>query len=172
VERRKIISASNVVLHNSKRAIFSLHRGDTDKAKEALLEIEGYLRDLEKSFGAERLAEEGAFRAGAEEYAEAKFFYLVTEGEEVDEVKNINLGPEIYLGGICDLTGELVRRAINMAAAGKPKEAEKMKELINGIMEYLVELDLTGYLRTKYDQAKNNLKKIEHIDYEIKLRKR
>jgi hypothetical protein len=30
---------------------------------------------------------------------------------------------------------------------------------------------MTGYLRTKYDQAKGNLRKIEQIDYEIKIRK-
>ena len=37
-------------------------------------------------------------------------------------------------------------------------------------MAELVEFDMTGYLRTKYDQAKRNLRKIEQIDYEIKIR--
>jgi len=38
-------------------------------------------------------------------------------------------------------------------------------------MSELVEFDMTGYLRTKYDQAKGNLRKIEQINYEINLRK-
>jgi hypothetical protein len=38
-------------------------------------------------------------------------------------------------------------------------------------MEQLVEFDMTGYLRTKYDQAKGNLRKIEQIHYEINLKK-
>ena len=38
-------------------------------------------------------------------------------------------------------------------------------------MASLVEFDMTGYLRTKYDQAKSSLRKIEQIDYDIKIRK-
>ncbi|NCO80036.1 hypothetical protein GW884_01980, partial [Candidatus Falkowbacteria bacterium] len=34
-ERRQIIGLSNVVLHDSKRVIFSLHRGDIKKAEES-----------------------------------------------------------------------------------------------------------------------------------------
>ena len=34
-ERRQIISLANIVLHDSKRVIFSLHRGDEKKAKES-----------------------------------------------------------------------------------------------------------------------------------------
>ena len=72
--------------------------------------------------------------------------------------------------GICDLTGELVRRAVNQVVQGNTGEAEKIKQAINEIMAELVEFDMTGYLRTKYDQAKRNLKKIEHIIYELKIR--
>ena len=76
-----------------------------------------------------------------------------------------------YLGGICDATGELVRRAVNEAAAGNFGEVEKIKGIINDVIAELVQFDLTGYLRTKYDQAKGNLRKIEQINYEIKIRK-
>jgi len=75
------------------------------------------------------------------------------------------------LGGICDLTGELVRRAINQAAEGNLQEVDKIKQIINEIMSELVEFDMTGYLRTKYDQAKTNLRKKEQINYEINIRK-
>ena len=42
-ERGQIISLSNVVLHNSKRVIFSLHRQDIKKATDSLIEIEKIL---------------------------------------------------------------------------------------------------------------------------------
>jgi len=171
VERRQIISLSNIVLHGSKRVIFALHRDDIKRAGTLLNKVEKTLQALEKKFGHNRLIEEGAYKAGAEEYVEAKMFYRAMTGKKVDKVNKIKLSQDSYLGGICDLTGELVRRAINMAAAGKIVEVEKLKKAINEIMVELVEFDMTGYLRTKYDQAKNNLKKIEHIDYEIKTRK-
>ena len=64
-----------------------------------------------------------------------------------------------------------LRRGNRQLQKGKYGEVKKIKEIINDIMTELVEFDLTGYLRTKYDQAKSNLKKIEQIDYEIKIRK-
>lgn len=170
-ERRQIISLSNVVLHSSKRVIFSLHRSDMDKAATLLDNVEKTLNSLEKKFGHNRLSEEGAYKAAAEEYVEAKMFYRVMTGKKVDKISKIQLDIDSLMGGICDLTGELVRKAINQASEGNFNEVKKIKKAINEIMAELVEFDITGYLRTKFDQAKTNLRKIEQIDYEIKLRK-
>ncbi len=170
-ERRQIIRLADTVLHSSKRTIFSLHRGDLKKAKGELTEIEKTLQKLEKDFGHKRISKEGSYRAGAEEYVEAKMFYFVMAGEKVDKIKEINLDIGSYLGGLCDLTGELVRQAINQATTGNLGEVGRMKKIINEIMAELVEFDMTGYLRTKYDQAKNNLRKIEQIEYEVRIRK-
>lgn len=166
-ERKQIIEFSNIVLHASKRVIFAIHRNDMSKAKKSLKTIEKTLIQSEKTFSHNRLTREGSYRACTEEYAEAKIFYNIVANQEIDEIPNINLEPDTYLGGICDVTGELVRFAINKAADGKKEEAKKAKMLINDIMGELVEFDMTGYLRAKYDQAKNNLKKIEQINYEI-----
>jgi predicted translin family RNA/ssDNA-binding protein len=170
-ERRQIISLSNIVLHDSKRVIFSLHREDRKKAEESLVEIEKIIKKLEEKFGFNRLKEEGSYKAALEEYVEAKALFLVVSGQKIDKFKKMNIQYDSYLGGICDLTGELVRRATNLAAAGELEEVEKIKEYINQIMAELVEFDMAGYLRTKYDQARGNLRKIEQINYEINIRK-
>lgn len=170
-ERRQIIILSNIVLHDSKRVIFALHRFDCKKADGSLAEIEKILIDLEKKFGYGRLSQEGAYKAGVEEYVEAKMLNRLVSGEKIDLIKNLKINFESYLGGICDLTGELVRQAVNMAASGNREQARKMKIFIDEIMAELVEFDMTGYLRTKYDQAKGNARKIEQINYEINFRK-
>ncbi len=169
-ERRQIISLANVVLHDSKRVIFSLHRDDFKKAEESLKDIEKILIGLEKKFGSARLAEEGAYKAGIEEYIEAKMFYQVMSGGKIDKIRILKLETDSYLGGLSDLAGEMVRRAINQAAAGDFSEVEKAKKIVNEVMAELVEFDMTGYLRTKYDQAKNHLRKMEQVAYEVKLR--
>lgn len=171
IERRKIISASNSILYDSKRAIFALHRNDIAKAKKYLIEIEKCLIKMGKSFGFERLNLEGSYKAAAEEFVEAKMFYLMLTNKKIDKIKNISLNLDSYIGGLCDLTGELLRRATNLASKNKSKEVYKIKKLIEEILAELVEFDIIGYLRTKYDQAKNNLHKIEQINYEIKIRK-
>ncbi len=170
-ERRQIISLSNIVLHDSKRVIFSLHRGDRKKAERSLADIEKILKKLQKKFSFNRVSKEGSYKAAVEEYVEAKVFYLVINDKEIDKFKGLKIDFDSYLGGICDLTGELVRRATNKAASGDLEEVKKINEYINEIMAELVEFDMAGYLRTKYDQARASLRKIEQINYDISIRK-
>lgn len=170
-ERRQIISLSNVILHDSKRIIFSIHRGDVKKAEESFKEVEKILVKLEKSFGFTRISQEGSYKAGVEEYVEAKMFYFLIQGKKIDAIKDLKISYESYLGGICDCLGEMVRLATNKASKGELDEVGKIKDLVNDVMAELVEFDMTGYLRTKYDQAKGHLRKIEQINYEVNIRK-
>jgi len=170
IERRQIISAANTVLHDSKRVIFSLHRGDIQTAMQSLSSIETTLKAMAKQFGYNRLTQEGAYNAAVEEYVEAKFFGNVVMGKKIDTISGVSLSVDAYLGGISDVTGELVRLAINEAAKGNFDEVQKIKDIVNDVMAELVEFDITGYLRTKYDQAKGNLRKVEQISYEVTIR--
>lgn len=170
-ECRQIISLANAVLHDAKKAIFSLHRDDLTGAEKTLEEVEAILKNLENKFSFNRLMEEGSYKAAVEEYVEAKMFWLIMTGKKIDEIKEVRLDYESYLGGLCDLVGELVRWAIKMATEKKYKEVKKIHKIADDIMAELVEFDMRSYLRTKYDQAKGHLRKIEQINYEINLRK-
>lgn len=170
-ERKRIIGFSNLILNNSKKIIFALHREDFAKAEADFSEIEKTFKKMEKQFGSKRIFAEPSFKAAVEEYAEAKFFYLVLSGKKLRRITEGQVGLDGYIGGLSDLTGELVRWATNKAASGEVKEVEKAKEIITEVLEELIEFDLTGYLRNKYDQAKTNLKKIEYLNYEMKTKR-
>ncbi len=170
-ERKKIIEGSNRVLHSSKRVIFSLHRSEIKKAEKNLEEIEKDLRSLNNDFGFQRLLDEGSFKAATEEYVEAKMFFRLLNKEKFREIKGLDIPRDSYLGGLCDLVGELVRLATNKASSGDIEEVREIKGIINEILEELIQFDFTGYLRNKFDQAKTGLRKIEQIDYEINLKK-
>lgn len=170
-ERRQIISASNAILHDAKRSIFALHRGEEKQAAGDLKDLEKRLKELAKKFKFERLVEEGAFNAALEEYAEAKLFYTVMSGGKIDAFKEVKMTLDAYVGGLSDLTGELVRVATNRAAQGDFTAVRQMNDIINDIIAELVEFDLRGQLRNKYDQARHNLRKIEQIAYEVAIRR-
>jgi len=169
-ERRQIISASNNILFEAKKNIFALQRNDFKAAETKMLDMEKALKNLQERFGFERLHREGAYKAAAEEYLEGKTLYLAIKNKPIESVKGISLDYESYLGGICDMIGELVRYATNRAANGKFSEVAKIKKLAEDIMGQLIDFDMTGYLRTKYDQARGHLRKLEQMAYEIKLR--
>lgn len=169
-ERRQIISASNNILFDAKKIIFSLQREDFKTAEIKLKEVENNFEALQKKFGTERLKKEGAYKAAAEEYLEGKTFYLVIKKKDIKPITGLDLDYESYLGGICDLIGEMVRYATNQAAKGKFSEVGKIKKAAEDIMTQLIDFDMTGYLRTKYDQSRGHLRKLEQMAYEIKLR--
>lgn len=170
--RREIIGWSSDALHKSKMAIFSLHRGQIKEAGKILEGVEKTLNSLEPLFKKTvALRHEGSYRAALEEYVEAKMLYKVISGDKISAIKEVRVDFDSYLAGLCDTTGELVRLAIKEATNRRLHEVEKIKETITEIMGELIEFNLTSYLRTKYDQAKTNLKKIEQMVYEIKLRK-
>jgi len=168
--RRQIISASNNILFEAKKTIFALQRQDFKIAEDKIKEIEKSLKTLEKNFGVDRLHREGAYKAAVEEYLEGKTFYQTIRNKKIEAVAGLSLDYEGYLGGICDLIGELVRYATNQAAKGKFAEVAKIKKSAEDIMSQLIDFDMTGYLRTKYDQSRGHLRKLEQMTYEIKLR--
>lgn len=169
-QRRQINSAANNILFEAKKTIFALHRGEVKAAEAKLTEIEKNFKDLATRFGVDRLRREGPYKAAAEEYLEGKTFYLTIKNKTIEAVSGLTLDYEAYLGGLCDLIGELVRYATNQAAAGKLGDVAKIKKTADDIMAQLIDFDLTGYLRTKYDQARGHLRKLEQMTYEIKLR--
>ncbi|MFZ5364495.1 MAG: translin family protein, partial [Patescibacteria group bacterium] len=160
-ERRKLIAVSNEALTKSKQAIFSFHRDDLKSGNSLLTEVEKIFQDLEKKFKQEpELRYEGAYRAALEEYVEAKFFGRFLEDGKIDFIKGAEIDADTYLGGLCDFTGELVRKAVLAATDKKFKKVEELAASIRDVIGELIKMNLTGYLRTKYDQAKNNLRRV------------
>ncbi len=172
-ERKIIIARSNDALQMSKQAIFAFHRDDLKEGSRLLKSVEKIFGDLLKMTGrAGRLKEEGAYKAALEEYVEAKLFGQYIKTGRIKPISEVTVDTDAYIGGICDLTGEMVRRAVLLATKNKKKEVATIKQDIEDIMYELIYMNLIGYLRTKYDQAKNNLRKMEGILYDIKIKGR
>lgn len=169
--RGLIINQSNTALHKAKQAIFCLQRGQIPEAEKRLKEAEDILLKFNRYLSkAPRLEYEGVYKASLEEYLEAKLFWQVLKFGEIKQVLKPKVNFDDYLAALCDLTGEINRKIVLLATAGKNKQAEDLKELISDIVFGLIQIDLTGYLRHKFDEAKRNLKKAEEIIYDLKVR--
>lgn len=170
--RRMIIRESNDLLHQSKKIIFSLHRGETKDAEKMLKEVESGFKNASRLFKEDdSLRFEGSYRAALEEYVEAKLFFNFLKNKKITSIKEVEIGFDGYIGGVSDLTGELTRRAVILATKGKIEEVEEIKKIVEDVIAELIEFDLTKYNRVKFDQAKHNLRKLEDILYQTSLRK-
>ncbi len=163
--RQRIIISTAPLGHEAKKIIFALQRGENCSAR--LKKLDKTFLLLLKQFGRERIFREGTFRASLEEYIEAVFLAAVLENKKISALPRFDIDVEIYLGALSDVTGELVRRSTNLIADYKVNEAKKIISAGQKIVDELLEFDMTGSLRTKYDQARNNLRKLEQLNYEI-----
>ncbi|NQV88964.1 MAG: hypothetical protein HQ488_01420 [Parcubacteria group bacterium] len=169
--RRALIGKSNEALSKSKRAIFALHRDDHKEAANLLSQADVLFTQAEKSFKRyEALEYEGAYKAALEEYAEALLFEGYLRTGKLGKIHERAMEPAVYLAGLTDTTGEMVRYAVREITLGNTDVVPKVYESVEMVVEYLLDMDLTGYLRTKFDQAKKNLSRLEGMTYDLAIR--
>lgn len=170
-ERRVIIKISGDALTRAKQAIFSFHRGEAAKGKDLLNEAEGFLSEAAKKFKNQpELATEGSYRAALEEFVEARLLEMFLEEKTLGGVLLPGVDEDVYLGGLFDLTGELVRYAVLSATAKNKKEVLRASAALDDIAGEIISMNITGSLRPKYDQMKQSLRKMEEIKYDLSLR--
>lgn len=171
--RRLVAGNGDEAVRRAKKAIFALHRDDRAQADALLAETAKILSSCDASIRAfPDLRGEGPYAAGLEEYAEAQLFAGYVKSGKIGAIDKRTMEAAVYLGGLCDATGEIVRYAMRQATAGNRGEVVEAFEVVEGVITYLLDMDLTGYLRTKFDQAKRNLRSLEQMSYEGEMRKR
>jgi predicted translin family RNA/ssDNA-binding protein len=170
-DRRELIAVAGPALSASKRVIFKLQRQDVAGAA---AELEAAQRQFAIGFRLCRrdaaLLDQGVWRAAQEEYSEALFMYDFIVHGSIGVSKAITDDPEILIGGLSDFTGELARYAVIKATEGEHEMVERFYCMAEKVVASLLSLDLTGSLRAKFDQAKQHLRKLEDIRYDLSKR--
>ncbi len=171
-KRRDVIKLSGDALHLSKRAIFSMHRGDMKEAEIKLADAKKLLLSVHTKFKAvPELLTEGSYHAGMEEYVEAVLLHqFLKTGKLGEELKGLDVPRDVFLAGLCDVPGELYRYAIRAATEHNLDLVNACNTMAQDIVESLTEFEFTKYLRTKFDQAKQAAHKLEYVVYEVSLR--
>lgn len=170
--RRELIARSNEALSCAKRAIFALHRDDILTAKSLVNKSSDLFKTSERVFKRfPSLAFEGSYKAALEEYAEALLFLSFCETGKLGAIDPRAMDCAVYLGGLSDTTGEMVRYAVRQVTLGNEKAVARVHEVVAMVIEFLLDLDLTGPLRTKFDQAKKNLGRLEDMMYDLTIRR-
>jgi predicted translin family RNA/ssDNA-binding protein len=100
----------------AKQAIFALHRGDYAKAEKLIVECEDIALELDAIVTENPRLRYGSYTNSLEEYAEAKLFEVWLKEKRVIEFNEMQAKIKVsaveYVGGLCDLTGE-VRKVLS-----------------------------------------------------------
>ncbi len=169
-KRREVIKIAGDAQQLAKKAIFAFQRDDKKTGGELLQSAEKSLKSLLKAYKDEPdLFREGSYRAALEEFTEASLFAQYLTGRVIGKIDGLAIDPNTLVGGLCDVPGELYRYAIKCATARNFPEVKKCYAAAEVIIAELVDMDLTGYNRQKFDQAKQALLKLEQVQYEVSL---
>jgi len=174
VKREEVIQLSRKIITLSKQVIYAAQRNGPEEAEAAVKEIKSDVAKLRKIRTPSGVSIDTNINSVAfQEYVEAICFYEFVKNNRLPSKASLKVNAEDYLSGLCDLTGELGRKAIYDVIHKKFDEAEKIKELVHDIYGEFLKLHLrNGELRKKSDSIKWNLKKLEEVMYDVSMKGR
>ena len=171
-QRELIIKKSRDILKNSKRAIYALHRDSKTEASKLLGAAKKGVLEIKKLIAkCPLLSQVGAFNDCLQEYVEASTYSAFLNGKKIPTAKTLGVGTEDYLMGLSDLTGELVRKAVNDSTKGIFDTVEKNKAFVEELYAELLKFNFrSGLLRKKFDSIKYHLASLQDLLLKIKLK--
>ena len=180
--REKLIKRCRDGQKAAKQAIFALHRGDQARAESLMEDCEVCIRELIPTIEEEPPLRSGSFANMVEEYVEAKLFsaWLSASSSENQGASGkilvpsdftvIPLLPDEYLGGLCDLTGEIGRFAVQR---GTNRDVEGVRLCLHSNQRILSTIQslpvFPSGIGKKMDQLRRSVEKLERILYELSL---
>ena len=170
-EREKLIKQSRVVLKLSKQIIYAVHRDEISEAAKLIKQIESEKKKLDTIAKHNRkMGSEGSYKVAIQEYVEALLYYnFVKSGKLID----LPVATEHFVLGLADLPGELVRKAVFLAGKGKVAKVIKIKDEVDMIYGELLKFDFRNNdIRRKVDGVKYDLRKLEDLVLDLKLKER
>lgn len=171
-QRELLIKKSRDVLKLSKQLIYSLHRNNLKEAESIAKKLQKEKNDLDKlTLNHKGMDFEGSYSEALQEFAEALCYYDYIKNRKIPNNHEIKVSAEDYLAGISDLTGELTRKAVIMAIAKNFDGVEEIKKVVEEIHELFLKMNLrNSNLRKKADSIKWNLRKLEDVMYDVRMR--
>lgn len=173
-EREKMISDSRKINALSKKVVYSLHRDDLANAENFLNEIENNISLFLENYSKTKHLYSGSYKVAIQEYVEAMAYYYFVKQNEiyVPENNEILKEPDYYVLGLCDLSGELVRKALNEGINENFDEVFKIQKFISNLFNELAQIDFrNGEIRKKVDGLRWDLRKIEEMAFSLKIKK-
>lgn len=169
--REILIKKSRDVLKLSKQVIYAVHRDELDNAATLVKEMEAEKKQLDKiATHSPDMPCEGSYRIAVQEYVEAALYYEFVKNGTLPD---IDVDAELFILGLADLTGELVRKAVFLAGKGAIDKVTKIRDEIDQIYGELLKLDVRdNESRRKIDAVKYDLRKMEDLVLDLNLKRR
>jgi len=169
-DRRHGLQQSDQLRIESKSAIGFLLKDDPKKAEQSLKKAADLLKVLKDLLAANPyLYSIGGLDVGMEEYVEARLLADYLEGKALSSIEDLGVNHEVFYGGLCDMSGELIRLARKF-----PEKIDKLLADLETLQQGCLELVVTrnGRIRKKLEDLERNVRKLEEMKFQYQLRPR
>ena len=172
--REDLIKTSRVILKLSKSAIYEIHRNKLTQANNLLQNAKKYIAKINQMIQKDPcLSNVGAYNEALEEFVEASCYYGFMKDKKLPTAKQLGVNIHIYIPGLCDLVGELVRKSINSSIKDDFETALEIKDFVSDVYAELMMFDFRNTpARRKFDSIKYGLEKLENLILDLKLKNR
>lgn len=133
---------SRDIIRTSSIAIKSVHRGEYDKAREALDDARTLVEKMHGAFENAPELSYGGFVADSEkEYAEAAVTLAAVTGEDVPTHTDLNIPGAAWLNGLAEVVGEFRRHVLDMIRTDDLERAETFLAAMEDIYQVIMSFD-------------------------------
>lgn len=140
--REHALSLSRKIIHAAAEAIQAMHRDDFEQAMQVLKDASDMLRTLTGELEEHQdLYHSGFVYDAQQEYAEATIVKSILLGSNIPSPAEISVEFVPYLNALCDVTGELRRKVVDLLRNGDVERADKMFEIMENIYGELMRFD-------------------------------
>ena len=170
--REDLIKTSRVILKLSKSSIYEIHRNKLAEANKLLQNAKKSISKINQMIQKDPcLSNVGAYKEALEEFVEASCYYGFIKDKKLPTAKQLGVDVHVYIPGLCDLVGELVRKAINSSIKNDYTTALEIKDFVSDVYAELMMFDFRNTpARRKFDSIKYGLEKLENLILGLKLK--
>ncbi len=169
--REELIKTSREIIVLSKKVIYNTHRNELSDAEKNFNILREKTKLFVKSFEDNNISFEkfGFFKETLQEYVESYIFLEFVKNNNIP-LKESFYNYDVYLLGLLDFVGELVRIAVNNAVKNKEFFLNCYNTLIFLHDEFMLFDFSNSSFRRKFDSLKYAVKKLEDIKLELDLK--
>ncbi|MFC1768816.1 hypothetical protein ACFLZX_03560 [Nanoarchaeota archaeon] len=171
-DREQLIGISREVVRLSKQLIYAIHRDDTKQSEKFYNEINKKFADMKKLPNKNPLlSSQGSLKVAIQEYVEAIGYYEFRKTKKLPKYSDEYINVEYYLSGLCDLVGELTRKATYSSINQEFDKVLDIRVAVEKIYEHLLHFDFRNSdLRRSFDGLKYEIKKVNDLVLELQLK--
>jgi translin len=145
--KEHVLRLSRSIVINCRKSIQKMHQNQFDEAIHLIQVSSALISELyDTSEKFPDISSAGYAENASQEYVEANCLYQILQGKDLLDPIQLHTSNTAYLTGLCDVVGELRRKALDMMLNGKFESAHGILDIMEDIYDAILRFDYPSSL--------------------------